>query len=228
MDNHFNFYFPPVHYADKNGLLAIGGDYSISTLLVAYHRGIFPWPISENSPIAWFSPDPRGIIHHDDFKITTSFKKFLKHKIKNQFQVEFNKNFRKTITNCMSARVNSGEESWINQDLIEGYCELHKRGYAYSVETYLGDEMVGGIYGVCINGYFTGESMFYTVDNASKFALYSLMNRLQKIGVQWLDTQMVTPVVQSFGGKNITRDIFMKLLDQGVNSYLTLEFDDIV
>jgi len=201
--------FPPIEEADEHGLLALGGDLEIESLLLAYTQGIFPWPISDEYPLAWFSPDPRGILAFDKLHLSKSFRKFLK---KNPYEIRFNTNFEAVIMNC--ARVNRNDQSstWITQEIIDGYIELFKHGFAYSCETYLDDRLVGGVYGVCINHFYSGESMFHLEDNASKVALVSLMYMLNQRDIKWLDTQMVTPVVQSLGGVEIPRDTYLKML----------------
>lgn len=201
--------FPPVEESDEHGLLAVGGDLEVDSLLLAYSRGIFPWPISDEYPLAWFSPDPRGILAFDKLHLAKSFRKFLK---KNPYEVKFNTNFEAVIMNCARVKRNDQASTWITQDIINAYIELHKLGFAYSIETYLEDRLVGGVYGVCINRFYSGESMFHLEDNASKVALVSLMYMLKQRDIGWLDTQMVTPVVESLGGVEIPRDIFLKML----------------
>lgn len=207
--------FPPVESADEHGLLALGGDLEVESLLLAYSRGIFPWPISEEYPLAWFSPDPRGILAFDKLHLSKSLKKFLK---KNPYEVKLNTNFEAVIMNCALVKRSDNQGTWITQDIINSYIELHKRGYAYSVETYLNDVLVGGVYGVCINRYYSGESMFHTADNASKVALISLLYQLKQKDIGWLDTQMVTAVVESLGGVEIPRETFLKMLKISLTS----------
>jgi leucyl/phenylalanyl-tRNA--protein transferase len=197
--------FPPVEESDEHGLVALGGDLEVESLLLAYSQGIFPWPISEEYPLAWFSPDPRGIKLH----LSKSFKKFLR---KNPYEVRFNTNFEAVIISCALAKRNDQSSTWITQEIINAYIELQREGHAYSIETYLEDKLVGGVYGVCINRFYSGESMFHTEDNASKVALVSLMYLLKQRDILWLDTQMVTPVVESLGGQEIPRESFLELL----------------
>lgn len=204
--------FPPVENADENGLLALGGDLSIPLLLDAYSQGIFPWPLSEQFPIAWFSPDPRGILCFKDLHISRSLNKVIKQQ---RFKVSFNKNFEAVIINCASSKKRKeGEGTWITRQMIDAYIELFKAGYAFSVETYLNEELVGGMYGVSLNGIISGESMFYLEPNASKIALIHLMEKLNSIGIDWIDTQMITPVVESLGGKEISRAEFIAKLQR--------------
>jgi leucyl/phenylalanyl-tRNA--protein transferase len=219
--------FPPIENADENGLVAIGGDLDVDSLKLAYSQGIFPWPISEELPLAWFSPDPRGILQYKHLHISTSLKKLMK---REKFKIKFNSNFEAVILNC--ARVKNrkdGPSTWITNEIIEGYINLHRAGHAYSVEAFLdidGEEkLVGGMYGVCIGGNFSGESMFYNEPNASKVALVTLMERLNQNGISWLDTQMVTPVVENLGGHEIPRDLFLNKLTQTKDISLTEVFD---
>lgn len=205
--------FPPLEQADEHGLLALGGDLELESLLLAYTRGIFPWPISEEYPLAWFSPDPRGILAFDKLHLSKSLRKFLK---KNPFEIRFNTNFEAVIRKCAQVPRSDNQGTWITQDIIDGYINLHRHGFAYCVETYLDDNLVGGVYGVCINRFYSGESMFYTADNASKVALIALLYQLKQKDIGWIDTQMVTPVVESLGGVEITRETYLKMLEVSI------------
>lgn len=208
--------FPPIELADEHGLLALGGDLEVETLLLAYRRGIFPWPISEEFPLAWFSPDPRGVLTKDTFHRPKSLQKLLN---KAPFRLDFNKNFEETIRACAQVHSSRGTfETWITDEIIAGYLKLHRAGYAYSAEAYNDqDELVGGLYGVHVGGYLTGESMFYKEDNASKFVLSGLMEFLFSCDITWLDTQMVTPVVKSLGGVEIPRKVFIERLKKSAS-----------
>ena len=201
--------FPSVDHADEHGLLALGGDLELESLLLAYTRGIFPWPISQEYPLAWFSPDPRGILIFDKLHLSKSLKKFLR---KNPYEIRFNTNFEAVITNCATISRVENQGTWITEDIIKSYINLHKNGYAYCVETYLENVLVGGVYGVCINRFYSGESMFHTADNASKVALIALLYQLKQQDINWIDTQMVTPVVESLGGVEVPRDTYLEML----------------
>lgn len=205
--------FPPVETADEHGLLALGGDLEIESLLLAYSRGIFPWPISNEYPLAWFSPNPRGILAFDKLHISKSLRKFLKN---NPYEIRFNTNFESVIMNCAMVARADNQGTWITQDIINSYIRLHKEGYAYSVETYLDGNLVGGVYGVCINRFYSGESMFHKADNASKVALIALLYSLNQQNIGWLDTQMVTPVVEGLGGVEIPRETYLKMLEVAI------------
>ena len=203
--------FPPIETADENGLLAIGGKLSTPLLLTAYMNGIFPWPVSEDQPIAWFSPDPRGIIETTNIHIPKSFKRFLN---QHQYQVTFNTRFDEVIIECAKAKRPGQFGTWITPEMIESYKMMFRDGYAYSVEVIQENELVGGLYGVCIGEFFSGESMFYKKPQASKLALYSILKKLQNHGVHLLDTQMITPVTEMFGAKNLPREDFVNRLSK--------------
>lgn len=203
--------FPPLETATPEGLLAVGGNLDIETLVTAYTQGIFPWPISSQSPLTWFSPDPRGVIELSEFHIPKSLKKFLNN---SPFVLTANQQFSKVIENCAQVSRKHEKGTWISQDIIDGYTSLFEAELAYSIEVLYNDQLVGGLYGTCIGEIISGESMFHTMDNASKVALCYLVDKLKAQNIQWLDTQMVTPIVSSFGGKQISRDIFATRLAQ--------------
>lgn len=203
--------FPPVEEATEDGIVAAGGDLEIDTLKAAYQSGIFPWPISVEFPLAWFSPDPRGILEFKDLHVSRSFEKFLK---KSPFTVSFNQAFSKVIRACAVTPRKGQRDTWITPEIINGYERLFQYGEAYSVEVWHEEKLVGGLYGVAMGDFVSGESMFMKEDNASKLALYSLIHVLSKNGIQWLDTQMVTPVVEQFGGKYISRKKFLKKIKE--------------
>lgn len=202
--------FPSVDSATEDGLVAVGGDLEIDTLVTAYQQGIFPWPVSVVLPLAWFSPNPRGVLDLDELHISKSFAKFLK---KNTYQVTFNQAFDEVINQCARAYRKNQPSTWITPDIIHGYERLFKQQLAYSVEVWEGKELVAGLYGVCMGDFVSGESMFTKYDNASKYALYALLLRLKDKGITWLDTQMVTSVVEGFGGKYISRPDFLARLE---------------
>lgn len=203
--------FPRVDSADESGIVAVGGNLNLETLITAYLEGIFPWPISDDLPLTWFAPDPRGIIIFKNFHISKSLRKFIN---KTKMTVVFNKDFEKVIKLCGQTRQSEKDGTWINQDIIAGYVDLFRHNLAYCASVYENNELVGGIYGVCIGEIISGESMFFTKTNASKFAMVKLIEKLQSKGISWIDTQMVTPVVQNFGGTEVTRKKFMQLLSK--------------
>lgn len=203
--------FPPIEEATEDGLVAIGGDLEVDTLVTAYQQGIFPWPVSIDLPLAWFSPNPRGVLDFEELHVPKSFSKFLK---KNTFQVTFNQAFDEVIRQCARAYRKNQPSTWITPDIIHGYEKLFKRELAYSVEVWNDKDLVGGLYGVCMGDFISGESMFTKEDSASKLALYSLVLNLKDKGITWLDTQMVTPVVEGFGGKYISRPEFLQRIQK--------------
>ncbi len=205
--------FPPVELADQDGLLALGGDLEVETLKEAYSKGIFPWPISKDYPLAWFSPNPRGVLWYKHLKIPRSLEKFRK---KNKFHFKFNTQFKNVIDKCSEVKNRKGQNtSWITKDIKKAYYNLYQHKLAYSVEAYnLEQKLVGGLYGVHINGFVSGESMFYTETNASKLCLIYLLEYLHKKGIEWIDTQTINPVVASLGGQLISRKSFLKHLDK--------------
>ena len=199
--------FPSIDNATEEGLVALGGDLEVESILLAYSLGIFPWPISKEFPLAWFSPDPRGILQYNNLHISKSLKKFIK---KNVYRTTFNQAFDEIINTCAKIKRSKQDETWITEELIDSYKKLFIKGYAYSVETWCDNELVGGMYGFCMKRLITGESMFYKKDNASKIALISLLNHLHLKEIDWIDTQMLTPVIKSLGGEEISRNTFLK------------------
>ncbi len=208
--------FPPFESADEDGLLAIGGDLSISTLTTAYKSGIFPWPI-ENFPTLWFAPPERCVLFFDDFHVSKRLKRDLK---RCDFEYSIDRDFTSVIQNCAAPR--SYEEStWILPAMQRAYIELHQSGHAHSIEVWQSGELVGGLYGVSWGAYFGGESMFHRADNASKAALIFLVEHLKKGGATWLDVQMPTPLFLGFGAKEVARDEFMALLGNSLSQEMS-------
>lgn len=204
--------FPPVEHADENGLLAFGGDLEVDSLRLAYSQGIFPWPIARHYPLAWFSPDPRGILTQNNLHAGRSLKKCLRQK---PWRITFNQNFEQVIRNCANyhaQNANTSQATWITTQIIDAYIQFHLAGHAFSTEVWLEDELVGGLYGVRYGRAVSGESMFHYEDNASKIALIALMTHLHRHHIEWLDTQMVTNVVGSLGAMEIPRRDFIQLL----------------
>jgi leucyl/phenylalanyl-tRNA--protein transferase len=202
-----DFYFPHPETADKEGLLAFGGDLSAGRILQAYRQGIFPW-YQPGNPILWWSPNPRLILKPCEFKISRSFKKTL-----NQaWQCSNNSDFAGVIKACATTggRVS---ETWITSEMMDAYCTLHRMGYAHSIEIRQNNELVGGLYGICLGRAFFGESMFHTVTDASKIALYYLCNMLKKAEFHFIDCQLPTSHLQRLGAKIISRKAFLHELE---------------
>lgn len=210
--------FPPLDTADEDGLLAIGGDLEPDSLVLAYQNGIFPWPINEGL-LAWFAPPQRAIIFLEDLHISRSLQREL---ARSTFTTRVDTAFHHVINRCAEVK-NRGEQdsTWITQDMIEAYTQLHARGIAHSIEAYLNDELVGGLYGVQLGRFFAAESSFYRKTNASKVAMIALTDYLKQQGITWFDCQVITPFSQSFGATEIPRDAFMQLLGEALSHYVT-------
>ena len=203
--------FPNPELSEEDGLLVVGGDLSLERLLLAYSNGIFPW-YNEGEPILWWSPKPRFILKPDEIRISKSMKKIIK---KGEFKVTFNNDFEGVISSCKSMREDK-EGTWITDDMKNAYINLFNKGYALSVETYLNDELVGGLYGVIIGRCYFGESMFSKVSNASKIALITLAERLQELNFEFIDCQVYTPHLESMGAKMAEWDDFKAMLHRGI------------
>jgi|TARA_B110001469_G_C9581441_1_gene288398 leucyl/phenylalanyl-tRNA--protein transferase len=213
--------FPPTQLAltDPNGLIAIGGDLSPQRLVSAYEQAIFPW-FNAGEPIMWWSPSPRAIIPVNQIKINRTLTKFIK---KNPYQVTLNKDFDQVISNCAHAPFRK-EGTWIVKDMKLAYMRLHELGYAHSIEVWQHNELVGGLYGVAINGFFSGESMFYKKNNASKVALISLAELLKTIGVSFIDCQILNPFLDDMGCIEIDRDSFTQLQQVAITKIVPKDF----
>ena len=198
---------------EPNGLIAIGGDLTLPRLLAAYRQGIFPW-FSDGEPILWWSPDPRMVMFPDELKVSESLKKTLK---KQKFEVRFNSAFREVITACSNTLRCGQDGTWITQDIIDAYCALHTAGLALSAESWLNGKLVGGCYGIKIGNMFYGESMFHHVTDASKVAFISLIERLKQQGIGMIDCQMKTAHLASFGAREISRELFIRILNELCN-----------
>lgn len=207
--------FPHPNLADPEGILAIGGDLSTDRLILAYSNGIFPW-YNEGEPILWWSLDPRLILFPDKFKCSDSLLRVVKSK---KFDVKLNKNFRKVMENCahVSRNGETGKGTWINSEMISAYTKMHELGYAHSVETYYNDKLVGGLYGIAIGKVFVGESMFFIERDASKVALYYLVELIKKSNFHFIDAQQSTPHLISMGAEEIPRKKYLKLLKKAVD-----------
>ncbi|MFA5824646.1 MAG: leucyl/phenylalanyl-tRNA--protein transferase, partial [Gallionellaceae bacterium] len=201
--------FPPVELAldQPNGLLAAGGDLSPERILEAYRHGIFPW-FNADDPILWWSPDPRMVLFPAEFKISNSLHKTLR---KGDYEVRTDTAFEQVMRACAAPR--EGQDgTWILEEMIAAYCELHRMGYAHSVETWMDGELVGGLYGMAIGAMFYGESMFCHKTDASKIALAYLARELEHQGFGMIDCQMNTPHLASLGAREIPRDEFIERL----------------
>lgn len=203
--------FPNPELSEEDGLLAVGGDLSVDRLLLAYSNGIFPW-YNKDEPILWWCPKPRFILKPEDIRISKSMKKIIK---KGEFVVTFDNDFEGVISNCKSMRENE-EGTWITDEMMQAYINMHNEGYALSVETYLDGELVGGLYGVIIGKCYFGESMFSKVSNASKIALITLAQRLQELNFEFIDCQVYTSHLESMGAKMVEWDEFKSMINNGL------------
>jgi|TARA_B110001452_G_scaffold258496_1_gene253758 leucyl/phenylalanyl-tRNA--protein transferase len=199
--------FPNVNLAlnEPNGLIAIGGDLSIDRMLLAYENGIFPW-YGEGEPILWYSPNPRMVITPDKLHVSKSLKKILH---SSQFRVCIDMAFKEVILQCRTVQRPGQSGTWIDDEMVKSYCQLHKLGYAHSYEVYKNDELVGGLYGVALGRVFFGESMFSLVSNASKVAFAHL---LQKSKYCLIDCQIENQHLESLGAFKMPRDLFIQQL----------------
>lgn len=213
-DSGLIYFLDPAHAID--GIVALGGPLTTTNLLRAYCSGIFPWPIDEYI-LPWCCPDERGILEFNELHIPRRLAR-----TRHQFHFTIDRAFPQVITHCATVKRRHESGTWITDEMIRAYCELHRQGHAHSVEVWEGAELVGGIYGVDGCGSFSGESMFALRSNASKFALLFLIEHLKERGLDWIDIQMVTPVLESLGAKTITRADFLKKLAATQNRRLTL------
>jgi len=201
--------FPPAHLAMEEGLLAVGGDLSVSRLLLAYAKGIFPW-YSEGEPILWWSPDPRLILYPDDLNISRRLKRVLRQK---RFKVTLDGAFDQVIRGCASVPRGGQPGTWITEAMIAAYTAMHQAGFAHSVEAWQNNQLVGGIYGISLGGCFFGESMFHTQSDASKVALATLVGYLTQWDFDLIDCQVASDHLIRMGSIEISRDRFLDQLD---------------
>lgn len=202
--------FPDARTAGDDGLLCFGGDLEVETLVEAYGHGIFPWP-QEGLPLLWFSPRERGVL---DFAELHWSRRFLRALKDTSFTITFNQEFEQVIKECAHAPRSHETGTWILPEMQDAYLRFHEAGYAHSVECWQAGHLVGGLYGVCVAGVFSGESMFFKVSDASKRCLFALTTELSRRGFRWMDIQMVTPVLEKLGGKYISRDEFLLRLSR--------------
>lgn len=206
-------WFPPLEEASEEGILAIGGDLSVERLLLAYNHGIFPW-YEDGQPIIWWSPNPRMVLYPTNFKVSKSLSKII---VKNLFRITYNTNFTSVISQCALIPRKGQAGTWITSELQDAFLQLHELGHAISVEVWLQDSLVGGLYGIDLPEHkiFCGESMFSSVSNASKVAFYHLVEILKERNYKLIDCQVYTKHLASLGAKEIDRDTFVNYL----NSY---------
>lgn len=210
----YDFYevFTHPEWAHEDGLLAAGGDLNIDTLLLTYSNGIFPW-YSGNSPILWWCPDPRMVLYPEKMKVSQSLKQTLKN---DRFTVRFDSCFKDIIENCARVKRKGQDGTWITQDMKDAYINFHNEGYAHSVEVFNKNKLAGGLYGVSLGGTFFGESMFHLERDASKVALFNLVQKLIGWNFDLIDVQQSTEHMRSLGAEEISRDEFLKQLRQSL------------
>ena len=206
---------PPDSFPDPNaalsepdGLLAVGGDLSPQRLLAAYRRGIFPW-FNADQPILWWSPDPRAVLLPSELHVSRSLRRRLR---RDEFSVSTDQCFSRVITACAERRQDEG--TWITPEMHRAYCELHELGIAHSVETWQGEELVGGLYGLNIGRVFFGESMFSHQTDASKVALVALVGFGTAMGLELIDCQLASSHLATLGARLVPRGRFLALLER--------------
>lgn len=208
-----NLSFPPVHLAEPDGLLAMGGDLSPDRLLLAYKKGIFPW--YEGDHILWWCPDPRFVLFPDELKISKGIKPLLK---RNEFDFTINKAFASVIHACKKINRPGQLGTWITDEVEKAFTRMHELGYAHSAEVWKDGELIGGLYGIRMGKVFFGESMFSKVSNASRFAFIRYVEVLREEGVELIDCQVYTEYLESMGGVMILREDFIMLLEELTSS----------
>jgi leucyl/phenylalanyl-tRNA---protein transferase len=212
-----DFPFPAPETADPQGVVCVGGNLSPGLLLSAYKRGIFPW-FSEDEPILWWSPDPRFVLFTDELHVSESMRKTLRRRLGKgagegeRLELRLDNDFPAVIRACSSSPRPGQDGTWITEAMIDAYIELHRLGYAHSVEARLGGELVGGLYGVALGGMFFGESMFSRADDASKLAFIPLVWRLRDEGFTLIDSQVYTDHLAGLGAREIPRSEYLRLL----------------
>jgi leucyl/phenylalanyl-tRNA--protein transferase len=204
-----DLWFPNPALADDDGMLAVGGDLSVDRLLLAYQNGIFPWySFRDNDEPVWYCPKKRFVIFPDEIHISHSMRTLMN---KNKYMLSFNKDFGGVIRQCSRLRYDE-KGAWLGEDMINAYTELHRQGFAASVEVWDGEKLVGGLYGVTLGKAFFGESMFSLVPDASKLALIFLALWLDKNGGVLIDCQLETAHLKSMGGRYISYKEYMRLI----------------
>jgi leucyl/phenylalanyl-tRNA--protein transferase len=198
---------PDPDLADRDGIAGVGADLEPGTLLAAYRSGLFPMPLGRRS-VAWFSPDPRAVLPLDGLRVSRSLRRSTA-----RYEVRRDTRFADVMVRCADPHRPGG---WITPKFVKAYVRLHQLGWASSVESYTSDELVGGLYGVRIGGFFAGESMFHSATDASKVALVALVEWLRATGATLLDVQWMTPHLRSLGAVEVSRREYLTLLDEAV------------
>ena len=202
--------FPDPRQAGPEGLVATGGDLEPDTVVTAYRSGIFPWP-HPGLPLVWFCPRERGVLEFDRLHVPARLQRERRH---TKLTFSLDRAFPEVIAACAEAPRPGQDGTWITPAMVSAYVRLHELGVAHSVEAWDGEELVGGLYGVDVDGAFAGESMFHRRPNASKLALLHLVDHLEGQGLDWMDIQVVTPHMVALGAREIDRDDFLDRLRQ--------------
>jgi len=205
-----NFDFPSLDMMGDD-LVAIGGDFHPNRLINAYKSGLFPWFIDEYNYIHWFCPKKRMVLYPDEFKISKSLKRTINNK---GFVVKTNENFQNVIKKCSNIKRKHEDDTWISEEFIVAYTNLYKLGYAYSIEVYLDEKLVGGLYGIIIGEVFCGESMFSELRDASKVAFYYLCKQAKQNNISLIDCQVYNEHLNSLGAKQIDRKEYITILNK--------------
>ncbi len=206
--------FPHPELAEDNGLLAVGGDLSMDRLIAAYRQGIFPWS-AQGEPLLWWFTSPRLVLLLPELKVSKRIARYLRN---SGFTVTLDQAFSQVIRMCAASRSATRRETWISKEMQEAYIQLHRRGYAHSVECWKDGSLAGGLYGVALDRVFFGESMFSAVSNSSKMAFVHLVAQLSKRGFQLIDCQMTTQHLLRFGAKEISGRLFSTLLQKYIQT----------
>jgi leucyl/phenylalanyl-tRNA--protein transferase len=204
--------FPETETANDEGILAVGGDLSLARLKEAYSNGIFPW-YNDDSLILWWAPDPRFVLFLDELRISKSMKQVIHSQ---KFSVTFDQDFESVIRNCKKSKREGQNGTWITSDMEKAYIDLHHEGMAHSVEVWMNNELVGGLYGVALGKMFFGESMFTKVSNASKFGFIQFALALKNKGFDVIDCQDYTAHLESLGAREISRIEFENIVQQRI------------
>ena len=206
--------FPPADHAESGGLLAVGGDLGVVRLIEGYRHGIFPW-YSEGQPIWWHSPDPRFVLDPTRLHVPRSLRKIIR---RGDYTVRFDTAFERVIANCARVERPNQGGTWITRDMIRAYRELHELGVAHSAEAWLGDELVGGLYGVSLGDVYFGESMFARAPDASKVAFVVLVRWMLARGITLVDSQVATDHLARFGAEEWPRRRYLDALAARVDA----------
>lgn len=201
--------FPNPEESEPNGLIAVGGDLSPLRLLSAYCSGIFPW-YSQGEPLLWWSLNPRMVLFPDEFRYSKSLRRVVRSR---KFEVRIDTCFEQVMRRCGTIGRQGQEGTWITEEMVHAYVELHRLGFAHSFETFFQGELVGGLYGVSVGDIFCGESMFHTLTDASKVALVRLVDFCRAHHFRLIDAQQETRHLASLGARPIARRAYLEMLD---------------